>query len=88
MQKGVRMYQCRDCVKWSGETTGTPLYEIKLKTKWQSYLCCMEQGNYVLKLTFTLSNEGSEDSDRELGKRGSDFKRNKGKEDITVVQGV
>ena len=34
MQKGVRIYQCRDCMKWSGETTGTPLYRFKLKTKW------------------------------------------------------
>ena len=31
-------------------------------------------------LELTLSNKGSKDSDRELGKRGSDFKRNKGKE--------
>jgi len=43
-QKGVQMYQCKSCVKWYSETTGTPLWDIKLKTKWQGYLRCMEQG--------------------------------------------
>jgi transposase-like protein len=43
-QKGVQMYECKSCVKWYSETTGTPLWDIKLKTKWQGYLRCMEQG--------------------------------------------
>ena len=43
-QKGVQMYQCKTCVKWYSETTGTALWDIKLKTKWQGYLRCMEQG--------------------------------------------
>lgn len=43
-QKGVQMYQCKSCVKWYSETTGTALWDIKLKTKWQGYLRCMEQG--------------------------------------------
>ena len=34
-QRGVQMYQCKDCSKWYSETTGTPLYDIKLKSKWQ-----------------------------------------------------
>ena len=43
-KKGVQMYRCSDCGKWYSETTGTALFEIKLKDKWQSYLNCMEQG--------------------------------------------
>lgn len=43
-QKAVQMYQCKSCVKWYSETTGTALWDIKLKTKWQGYLRCMEQG--------------------------------------------
>lgn len=43
-QKGVQMYRCNSCEKWYSETTGTPLYDIKLKSKWQSYLSCMEKG--------------------------------------------
>lgn len=43
-QKGVQMYQCKSCVKWYSETTSTALWDIKLKTKWQGYLRCMEQG--------------------------------------------
>jgi transposase-like protein len=45
-QKGAQMYQCREenCKKWFSETTGTPLWDIKLKNKWQAYLRCMEQG--------------------------------------------
>ena len=30
-QKGVQMYKCNECNKWYSETTGTPLYDIKLK---------------------------------------------------------
>lgn len=45
-QNGVQMYQCRSetCKKWYSETTGTPLWDIKLKSKWQGYLRCMEKG--------------------------------------------
>ncbi len=43
-QKNVQMYSCKDCNTWYSETTGTPLYAIKLKSKWQSYLRCMEKG--------------------------------------------
>ena len=43
LQKGVQMYQCKSCVKWYSETTGTLLWDIKLKIKWQGYLRCMEQ---------------------------------------------
>jgi transposase-like protein len=121
------MYQCNECKKWYSETTGTPLYDIKLKTKWQSYLRCMEQGMSIKKiaaelnisiqtsfdwrhkilssleqfapkqlsaeiecdeLELPLSNKGVKNLEREPRKRGSDFKRNKGKEDITVVQVV
>jgi len=48
-QRGVQMYRCNDCNKWYSETTGTPLYDIKLKHKWQSYLNCMEQGMPIKK---------------------------------------
>lgn len=43
-QSGIQMYQCRECSKWYSETTGTPLWDIKLKHKWQAYLRCMQQG--------------------------------------------
>ena len=45
-QNNVQMYQCQTetCKKWYSETTGTPLWDIKLKSKWQGYLRCMEQG--------------------------------------------
>lgn len=49
-QKGVQMYQCRSCSKWYSETSGTPLWDIKLKHKWQSYLRCMEQGMSIKKI--------------------------------------
>lgn len=49
-QNGVQSYQCRDCSKWYSETTGTPLWDIKLKTKWQSYLRCMDQGMSIKKI--------------------------------------
>ncbi len=49
-QSGTQMYQCRDCSKWYSETTGTPLWDIKLKSKWQSYLRCMEQGMPIKKI--------------------------------------
>ena len=46
-QRGVQMYKCNDCNKWYSETTGTPLYDIKLKNKWQSYLKLMEEGTPI-----------------------------------------
>jgi len=49
-QNGVQVYQCRDCSKWYSETTGTPLWDIKLKQKWQSYIRCMEQGMPIKKI--------------------------------------
>jgi len=32
-QNEVQMYRCNDCSKWYSETSGTPLYDIKLKPK-------------------------------------------------------
>lgn len=49
-QNGVQVYQCRECSKWYSETTGTPLWDIKLKQKWQSYIRCMEQGMPIKKI--------------------------------------
>ena len=54
-QNGVQMYQCNECKKWYSETTGTPLYDIKLKSKWQSYLRCMEQGMSIKKIAKELN---------------------------------
>ncbi len=126
-QNGVQMYQCTECNKWYSETTGTTLYNIKLKSKWQSYLRCMEQGMPIKKiakelnisiqtsfdwrhkilsalsqyvpeslssevecdeLELALSNKGSRNLNRPPRKRGNDFKRNQGKEEVTVVQVV
>lgn len=126
-QNGVQMYQCTECKKWYSETTGTTLYNIKLKSKWQSYLRCMEQGMPIKKiakelnisiqtsfdwrhkilsalsqyvpeslssevecdeLELALSNKGSRNLNRPPRKRGNDFKRNQGKEEVTVVQVV
>jgi len=126
-QKGVQMYKCNDCNKWYSETTGTPLYDIKIKHKWQSYLNCMEQGMPIKKiakelnisiqtsfdwrhkilsslsqftptelsgqvecdeLEIALSNKGSRSLERKPRKRGTDFKRNQGKDIVTTVQVV
>ena len=54
-QKGVQMYRCNACNKWYSETTGTPLYDIKLKSKWQAYLNCMEQGMSIKKIAKELN---------------------------------
>ena len=35
--------------KWFSSTTGTPLWDIKKKDKWQSYLNCMQQGMSIKK---------------------------------------
>jgi transposase-like protein len=40
-QRGIQMYRCNSCNKWYSKTMGTPLYDIKLKNKWQSYINCM-----------------------------------------------
>lgn len=53
-QKGVQMYRCNSCSKWYSETTGTALYDIKLKSKWQSYLNCMEKGMPIKKIAKEL----------------------------------
>lgn len=42
-QSGVQMYKCVDCTKWFSSTTGTPLWDIKKKDKWQAYLNCMQR---------------------------------------------
>lgn len=55
LQRGVQMYQCNECKKWYSETTGTPLYDIKLKNKWQAYLRCMEQGMPIKKIAKKLN---------------------------------
>ena len=124
-QKGVQMYRCNTCEKWYSETTGTPLYDIKLKSKWQSYLNLMEQGMPIKKiakaldisiqtsfdwrhkilsslaqftptelseevecdeLELALSNKGSKSLERKPRKRGTDFKRNQGTDQVTTVQ--
>lgn len=56
-QKGVQMYKCREseCSLWFSETTGTALYNIQLKGKWQSYLNCMEQGMPIKKIAKELN---------------------------------
>jgi transposase-like protein len=126
-QRGIQMYRCNSCNKWYSETTGTPLYDIKLKNKWQAYINCMEKGMSIKKiakelgisiqtsfdwrhkilssleqfvpaelssevecdeLELALSNKGSRDLERKPRKRGTDFKRNLGKDEITTVQVV
>ena len=42
-QNDVQMYKCVGCAKWFSSTTGTPLWDIKKKDKWQSYLSCMQR---------------------------------------------
>jgi transposase-like protein len=53
-QSGVQMYQCRDCSKWYSETTGTPLWDIKLKNKWQGFLRCFDKGMSIKKISEEL----------------------------------
>jgi transposase-like protein len=48
IQNKIKMYSCKDCKKWYSQSTGTPLWDIKLKTKWSSYLRCMSE-NYSLR---------------------------------------
>jgi len=124
-QNGVQMYRCNVCSKWYSEATGTPLQNIKLKSKWPAYLRCMEQGMSIKKIAkelgisiqtsfdwrhkilssldqfvpdqlsgvvecdemeLALSNKGERQLERKPRKRGSDFKRNQGKDEVTVVQ--
>jgi transposase-like protein len=42
--KGVKRLQCKDCRKYFSNTSGTALYHIHKKDKWQAYLQCMEEG--------------------------------------------
>jgi len=84
-QQGVQMYQCNDCKRWYSETTGTPLYDIKLKSKWQSYLRCMEQGMPIKKIAKEIGISIQTSFD---WRHKNDFKRNMGKEELTVVQVV
>jgi len=53
-QNGHQTYQCKDCKKHYRETTGTPLYNIQKKDKWQSYLSLMEQGMPIKKIAKKL----------------------------------
>ena len=126
-QKGVQMYRCNACGEWYSETTGTPLYDIKLKPKWQAYLNCMEKGMPIKKIAkefdigiqtgfdrrhkilaslsqyvpgqlstevecdelgLALGNKGSKSLEGNPGKRGTDFKRNQGPDQVTTVQVV
>lgn len=48
-QNGVQMYKCEECLKWFSSTTGTTLWNIKRKDKWQSYINCMQQGMSIKK---------------------------------------
>lgn len=41
--KGVKRLQCNDCKKYFSSTSGTALYHIHKKDKWQTYLQCMEE---------------------------------------------
>lgn len=56
-QNGIQMYQCQDesCKRWYSETTGTPLWDIKLKSKWQSYLRCMENNMTIKAISQELN---------------------------------
>lgn len=53
-QNGSQTYQCNSCKKNYRETTGTPLYKIQIKEKWQSYLSLMEQGTPIKKIAKKL----------------------------------
>lgn len=53
-QNGSQTYKCKDCNKYYRETTGTPLYRIHIKEKWQSYLDLMERGVSIKKIAKKL----------------------------------
>lgn len=46
-QNGSQTYQCKECSKHYRDTTGTALYNIQKKEKWQSYLDLMERGTPI-----------------------------------------
>ncbi len=54
IKDGSQSYSCRSCGKWYRETTGTPLYNIQKKDKWQSYLGYMEKGYPIKKIAKEL----------------------------------
>ena len=47
--KGVKKYKCNTCLKWFNENTGTALWDIKKKEKWQSYIDCLIKGYSIRK---------------------------------------
>ena len=55
IKNGVQSYSCKSCGKWYRETTGTPLYKIQLKDKWQSYLGLMDKGLAIKKIATELN---------------------------------
>ncbi len=42
--KGIKRLQCKDCTKYFSSTSGTAIYHIHNKDKWQLYLQCMKKG--------------------------------------------
>ena len=54
IKNGVQSYSCKSCGKWYRETTGTPLYKIQLKDKWQAYLGLMDKGLAIKKIAKEL----------------------------------
>jgi len=50
--KGVKRLKCNDCNNYFSSTSGTALYHIHKKDKWQAYLQCMDE-----KLTLRKSAE-------------------------------
>ena len=38
--KGIKRLQCKDCSKYFSSTSGTAIYHIHNKDKWQLYLQC------------------------------------------------
>ena len=53
-EESKEAFKCISVNKWYYETTGTPLYDIKLKNKWQSYLTLMKQGLSIKKIAKEL----------------------------------
>lgn len=42
--KGVKRYQCKSCKRYFNSNSGTALYHIHKKDKWQQYIECMNKG--------------------------------------------
>jgi transposase-like protein len=42
--KGVKRLKCNDCKKYFSSTSGTAIYHIHDKDKWQAYIQCMKNG--------------------------------------------